>query len=122
MNVGEQIDRMVELRGVKEDLEAELRDVKKEIEEIEYLMIEEMDRLGLDSVKNDKATLTKKVEMYPSVVDLAALIKAAYEHNKPELLQRRVGKAAFEDFFDEFNEYPPGVDVYQKSKLNMRRR
>lgn len=120
--IGDMINRMVELQGQKGEVEAELKEIKEQIEQTQQEILEFMEGVGLDSVKNDKATLTRSVDMYPNVTDMEAFVKAAYETNMPGLLQKRVSKGAFEEYFEMYGEYPPGTDSYLKTKLNMRRR
>lgn len=122
MNLGELNDRLFELREKKDKLRSELSEVQAEIDKVEYQLIEKMEETGLDKISTDRGTASMKIEIYPSVADLNALVNWAYENNKPEIVQKRVSKKVFEEWFEQTGEFPEGIKTYERKKLNVRRK
>jgi hypothetical protein len=121
MNKGELSDKLFELRAQKDELNNQLSDINKEIDQVEYYLIQAMEEDGLDQLRSGKGLISKKVELYPQVEDLDGLVKWAYENGKPEILQRRVSKGVFDEIFQQSGEYPDGVKTYEKKTLNYRK-
>lgn len=121
MNLGSLINTLYDLRMRKEEFTKQLSELNQEIEALEFSIIKQMEDSGLDNVKATKGTAFRKVDLYPQVEDMAALVNWAAENGKPEILQRRVSSGVFKEIFDQTGEYPDGVKTYQKSVLNFRK-
>jgi len=122
MNMGEKIDQLFDLRARKKELQTKLKDLNKEIQSLEYEIIENMEDTGLDKVSTDSGTVSMKVELYPSVDDQEAFIEWCYENGRPDMIQKRVSSRAFREYFEETGEFPEGVKAYDRKKLNIRRK
>jgi hypothetical protein len=122
MKIGELVDQLFVKRSRKEELEEELKGVKAEIEKLEYDCIQAMKDEGVDKTSTGSGSVTLKVEQYPSVTDLEALVDWAHANGMAGILQRRVSKTVFDEYFEDTGEYPDGVDTYVKEKLNFRRK
>jgi hypothetical protein len=122
LNLGAKVDELYELRVKKDELNAQLTEINKQIDALEYQILQDMETAGVDSVKSNLATATMKVKLYPQVKDMEALVAWANENGKPEILQRRVSEGVFKDFYEETGAYPDGVDAFQKTTLNFRKR
>ena len=122
MKLGDIIDKIFELRQKKDDINAELKELNAEINDLEYQAICAMDDAGLDKTSTGSGSVSMKIEQYPNVTDLNSLVNWAFENGKPEILQRRVSKGVFKEYFEETGEYPDGIDTFEKKTLNYRRR
>lgn len=96
--------------------------LQKEYDEEEYLVCEIMAEQGIRSLGIDKCSATFKVEKYPRVEDIESFVTWCAENNLGNMLQKRVSKAVFDEYFNDTGEYPTGIDVYDKSSLLIRKR
>lgn len=115
-------DALFEGREKIRQLEALKTEEQKRFDEIEYLMITKMEEAGLSSAGISRCTFSLKVEPYPQVKDMALFVKWAADNDKPEMIQKRVSSAVFREYFEQTNEFPDGVDTYEKKTLGMRKR
>lgn len=122
MSIEELGTRLFKAREAIRELEAHKSDVQKMYDDMEYVMIQKMQELGLSNAGIPACTFSLKVEMYPQVKDIDAFVKWAADHDKAEMLQRRVSAAVFREYFEQTNEMPEGVDTYEKMTLGMRKR
>lgn len=119
--LGELTSQLFELKERKAALEAKKREVNKMIDDIEFMIIQKMDENGLDRLSVDEGTVSKKVELYPRVEDKDAFINWALNNGYAGMITAQVNRAVFKEYYEEYNEYPEGVDAFEKPKLNTRR-
>lgn len=119
--IGSLIDKLYELRIRKEELNSSLSELNKEIDSLEYDIIRKMEEAGVDKTSTGSATVTRKVELYPQVEDISALVEWAAANGRPEILQKRVSKSVFDEIFKEEGLYPDGVKTYNKESLLFRK-
>lgn len=122
MKLGDIIDRIFELRKEKDELAAQVSDINVEIEELQYRATTMMQEEGIEKTSTENGSVSLKVEQYPNVKDLDALVNWAYQNGKPDILQRRISKSVFDEVFEATGEYPDGTDAYPKVSLNYRRK
>lgn len=115
------IEHLYELKVRKSDKDAELKEINKEIDAIEFKLIEMMDEQGLDKVKSLHGTASLKVEMYPQIKDMESFVRWCADNGKADMLQKRVSKGSFDEFYKDTAEYPEGVDTYTKKSINFRK-
>lgn len=121
MTMGEMLEKLFELREQKSELERQKKEVNKEIEHLEFKLIEAMDENGLDKMSVESGTASKKLGLYPSVSDKDAFLDWAIKSDNKHMIIAQVNRAAFKAYFEEHNEYPEGTDAYEKPKLSFRR-
>jgi hypothetical protein len=121
MTMGEMLEKLFELREQKSELERQKTEVNKEIEYLEFKLIEAMDENGLDKLSVESGTASKKLALYPSVSDKDAFLDWAIKSDNKHMITAQVNRAAFKAYFEEHNEYPEGTDAYEKPKLSFRR-
>jgi hypothetical protein len=119
---GELIQEYSDLKKAKEALEEQVKDINNQMTAIEFKLIPAMEEQDIDKLSTNVGTVTLKVEMYPQVDDMTALIKWAYENDRPDILQKRVGSKAFKEYFEEENEYPDGISTYEKKGISFRKK
>ncbi len=122
MKLGDIIDNIFALRNEKDELQSRISDINGQIDELQYKAVTMMQEEGLDKTSTSIGSVSLKIEQYPNVKDIGALVDWAYTNGKPEILQRRVSKTVFDEYFQETGEYPDGIDTYEKATLNYRRK
>jgi hypothetical protein len=120
LTLGQLTDKMFELRQNKAAYENIVKDIVKQIDEVEYYIIQRMEEINIDKMATDKGTISKKVELYPKITDKQAFFEWLKANDKPEMAVLNVNKASFTEYFESMAEYPGGVDAFMKSKLNIR--
>ena len=121
-NVGEMVDLLFTLKSELKEVQELESALSSAVEYLQNKIIEVMDELSIDKVsRKGVGTVSSKVELYPNVVDMDALVKYMYENNYSGLLQKRISAPLFREILEETGEYPDGVDAYPKAKLNITR-
>lgn len=121
MAIGDKLDKMFELREQKDKLNEELNEVNRKISTLEFSIIQDMEVHELDSIKSGGGSATMKIEMYPNIENYDEFFEFLMETGNKDMIEKRVGKAAFRAYFEENNAYPKGLSSYDKVTLNYRR-
>lgn len=120
-NLGDKIDRLYDINAEIDELKSRLSDLNKDKDALEYQILQDMENIGVDKVRGSKGTASMKVDLYPQVKDMEALVNWASETGNTAILQKRVSSGVFKEYFEQNGEYPPGIEAYNKSTLNFRR-
>ena len=121
MSLGEKTSLLFDLRNQKAELEAKVKDITREIEELNWEIIQGMENAGLDKMTVAEGTVSRTVKLYPSIQDKDTFINWCVEQGLPGMMVVRANEAVFREFFDQHNEYPEGLDAFEKATLNVRR-
>lgn len=121
MTLGEKLRRIYELRDEKDELSEQVKEINKQIDELEWQVLQGMEENALDRMDCDRGSATRNVKLYPKIADKDEFLAYVFESGKTEMLVANVNQAAFRDHFETFNTYPDGVDAYEKATLNYRR-
>ena len=89
-----------ELREIKRDLEAELSDIKSQLDDNEFEMIEMLDELGVNKFSVGKMSFSISETLVGNVQDWDRVHEVIREHNAFPLLQRRLSNAAYKELLD----------------------
>lgn len=122
LSLGEKTELLFELREEKDSLNEELKEVRKQIDELQYNIIEEMEDQGLEKHSTHRGTISLSVKLYPNVIDKQEFINWCVDNGHYGMIVARANEASFREFFEENFEYPQGTDAYEKPTLNVRRR
>ena len=133
--LGDNIDRLYEIKGKKVELTKQLRELESEEVSLEQAVLEQLEDIGLSSAKSDTASATISSSIHPQVDDWDAV----YNHIAGEilrikdeqefqqmlsgifcLLERRVSATIFRDAL-QIGEKIPGINPYTKTKLSLRK-
>jgi len=120
--LGEKVDRLFQLRAEKAELEQQVKELTAEIEQLQYEILRGMEETGVDKLSTASGTVSRKVELHPQIVDWDVFVDWVYSTGNLSMIQRRVNSGAFRSFVEETNEYPEGLDAYQKPILNVRKK
>jgi hypothetical protein len=112
-------DRRSEL---KKAFEAEDNALKAKQELLENTMMGGLDTMGVESIRTEHGTVYKSETMIPSAADWAAVYAYIREHDAFEMLEKRLTRKAVKEFMEAHDGgLPPGVQVFRKYEVNVRR-
>lgn len=120
-SLGKLVEQMFALREEKEALKQREREINILLDELSMKAIRMMEMQGIDSLRVPSGTVTRSVALYPSVVDKQAFINFCVENNRTDLMVVSANRGTFKEYFEQYNEYPDGLDAYEKATLNFRR-
>lgn len=122
LSIGSLIDSYVARKNACEDLSAQLKAMEAEKDAIEYKILTAMEDAGIDRTGNSKATVTRKVDLYGKITDMAAFMGWCVANGRPDMVQKRISDPAFREVYTQQGEYPPGTDGFMKAKITITRR
>lgn len=118
-SLGVQIDSLYQLRERLREIQALEKTQLEIISSAEVVLMETMEREGVDKSTGKLATVSISDIVTANIVDWDAfgafVIKKKYLH----LLQRRVNDPAMRELFEKGN--VPGAEPFTKRKLNLRK-
>lgn len=121
MNLGNLADKLFELYDKKSELDQQRKELQEEIDQLERELIAEMDAEDLPKISSKLGSFTRKTELYPQVQDMDAFVQFAVENGYTSMLQKRINRGPFQEYFEETGMYPDGVDAFIKDTLIRRR-
>jgi hypothetical protein len=112
-------DARTALRKQYDEADAEL---KKAQEKLESVMLDHLNKHGMDSVRTEAGTFYRQEEITPSAADWNALYEWIKDNDAWDALERRIKKT----FIREYQEMhsgglPPGVSVFREHIVRVRR-
>jgi len=121
LTVGEKVELLFELREKKEELTKELTEFNKKIDALSFEVLQDMEDSGLNRIAVGAGSVTRSVKLYPKIENFEAFMRWCVENERFDMLQKRANGAPFREFYETNNEYPDGLDAYEKATLNVRR-
>lgn len=116
---GPTVDKLVGLRNKKRDLEASVKSLEGQIEELQSQLLEEMESAGVDKFSGKLGTVSISTNVVANVEDWDALYPYIAKNKLWHLLQRRVSDPAYRELLDAGKKVP-GVQPFSKKRLNLR--
>lgn len=117
----ELLNRLNELKQEKSRLNAELKDINKELEEVEAKVLDSLDTMGVTQIKDSTLSVSVRETIVPTVTDWDAFYKYILDNKAMFMLDRRPAAAAFREFLELYGAPPPGVEPYTKRALSVRK-
>ena len=90
-------------------------------EKIEGILLKRFQDDGLESVRTASGTAYKTVRTSASVADPDAFFQFVLTNELYDLLEKRCSKTVVEQYKDEHQELPPGINYSECVALNVRR-
>ena len=117
----------VKMRDARSKLSAEFRkkdeEIKAQMERLELFMLEQMENSGVESFKTLEGTAYRTSTMVPTGSDWDAFFKWVKETNGFDFFFKRIKADAVKDYMDQNGgKAPPGVSVYSKFGVTVRRK
>ncbi len=126
-DVAAKVQQYIEIRN---DLDAkrkayqeEERELKSQLEDIQFEILNISDELGVDSLKTEFGTAYRSVKSSYRILDWEAYLEWAEKNGALHTLQKRVTKSAVDEIVNEDLEgdLPPGLDLYTEVTINIRK-
>jgi len=92
------------------------------LEFVKALTIEALEEEGTDTARDAETVVTRTERKLPQVVDWEDYYKFIRRNNAFELLHRRPSSQAYNIFMETRKKQIPGVKIYTKVGLNIRKR
>ena len=116
---GAAVDQLIKLREKKRDLEASVKSLEGQIEDIQSQLLEQMEASGTDKLSGKLGTASISTSVVANVEDWDALYPYIAKNKLWHLLQRRVSDPAYRELLDAGKKVP-GVQPFNKKRLNLR--
>ena len=102
------------------DTQVEL--LKAQQDEIKYAMKEQMQALGVTSVRTDQGTVVLSVKTRYSTADWDSFKKIVLEHDALDLFEKRIAQLNMKQFLDENpGVVPPGLNSNSEYDVSVRK-
>jgi hypothetical protein len=117
------VDRLLDIRGQITALNKEVEVLKADRDETEGKLIEMMDALGTDQVRNDHATASITERIVPQVEDWDRFSTFIFRNKALYMLERRPAATAYREMLEQRKGRAiPGVTSYTKRTIGLRSR
>ena len=113
--------RLMEIRAERKLLADQDKELSAEFEELSNEVLQAMEEMGADATRTAHASLSKSVQVLPSVTDWDAFHQYIKENDAFYLLQKRVSSTAWREQLELDGEIA-GTESFEKVKLNLRAR
>jgi len=121
--IGTLIDQLQEKRNEKRVLDKQVKDLADEIVDLRIRIRETMDVLGLETASGKTLSVSTKDTNIGQIEDIDSFYDFIRENDALYFLERRVSQAAFQEFVEHHEgELPPGLTVFVKQDLNLRKK
>lgn len=126
MQINELVDRYIQLRDKKAQLEQAHKDklapINAMLDKIEGVLLHQFDQLGVDSMKTEAGTAYTTTKTSATVADRDAFLQTFVVPNEAwEFLTNHVNKSAIEAYKASNDELPPGINWSEVRTVNIRR-
>lgn len=121
------VSAYIKMRDARHALKAEYEKKDKELkdnqEQLEAFMLGQMNTSGVTSLRTPHGTAYRTETMVPTGSDWTAFYAWVKQTNGFDFLFRRIKADAVKDYMDQHDgEVPPGVAVYSKLGVTIRRK
>jgi hypothetical protein len=107
---------------LRQDYEAQDATLKAAQEKLESVMLDHLNKHGMDSVRTEAATFYRQEKITPSAADWNSLYNWIKEHDAWDVLERRIKSTFIKEFMDGHQgSLPPGVSVFREYVVKVRR-
>lgn len=119
-SLGTQIDALFKLRERLREIQQTEKDQQELIAAAEVVLMETMEREGVEKSTGKLATVSISKVTTGNVVDWDVFWAFVFKNKYSHLLQRRVSDPAIRELFETKGKVP-GVEPFTKQKINLRK-
>ena len=119
MNINELIKERAVVKDAIADLNAQLKEINRTKEELDYQLLTKLDEQGLSRTANGDASVSINQDTVPEVVDWDAFYAYVKATDDFSLLQRRVSSTAYKEL-RKLGEEVPGLQPREIRRINFR--
>lgn len=125
IGMDELVKKFIQLRDKKSQLKAEYEATVAPLTElqdkIEALLLQRFQEMGVESIRTPEGTAYTTVHTSATVADWDAFLAFVKSHDSFEMIERRVSKAAVEQYKAAHSDLPPGLNWAETRSVNFRR-
>jgi|TARA_E500000318_G_scaffold111582_1_gene130680 hypothetical protein len=118
-NMNDLLDKLYEVRTELKELTLKESELKKVKNELEAMIIANLEKQGVDQIGNDKATVSIKKEIVPTVNNWDEFQAYIVQTGRFELMQKRASATSYREL-QQMGENVPGVEPTELTKVNFR--
>lgn len=118
--LGEQIDRLLEIRSIRLGKDKEVKKLKTTETEITESIMASLQKLGMTSGKGKVATFSYSPHTVPKLIDFNTLKAYIMKTGNLQLFEKRISAPAYRELF-ELEGSVPGIEPYTFDKPNLTR-
>lgn len=120
--LGDLIDAAFNLREKKRELEAQVKGVNEELSDLELLILQQLEDVGVTTARAAAASATITEQVLPQVTDFEETLEWIGEDfdERKHMLFRRISSGPFKEMLDA-GEHVPGVETYVRRKVSIRK-
>lgn len=116
----EMIDHLFMLREQKRGLEAQVKEVNAEMNELQQELLSRFNEVGTDYARGEFASASITETIVPQIDDWGKVAEWVMENDALYLLHRRVSSGPWKELRDAGTEVP-GIEPYTKVAISLRR-
>lgn len=125
-DIAKMVKAYIKIRDVraalKREFEAQDNDLKAKMEKLDGAFLKVLEDTKVDSMKTEFGTIYRSEDVIPQAEDWAKVYAYIRENDAFEALEKRLTKKYVKEYMDEHDgELPPGVRVFRKFVVNVRR-
>lgn len=124
MAIKELVEEYVALRDKKSEVAAKAKEVaariERKLEELQRLILEEMED-GVESIRTEAGTVYKATRRSTTVAGWDNFLPWVQQTDNWHMLTKAANKTAVLEYLDEYEELPPGINLYSELTLNVNR-
>jgi hypothetical protein len=124
-NVGAIVEKYLALRDRKAELkaayDASVKDIEAAMERVENYLLRIMQEQGLESVRTPFGTPYISRRTSATVADWESFLDFVKANDEWSMLKRDVSKAVVEQYRNEHNDLPPGLNWREERVVNIKR-
>lgn len=118
-------EKYIALRNKKAEMDAEhkkkMEAINNAMERCEAYLLNTLNGLGLDSVRTPAGTVFTKVATSATVADWPMLLEFVKRNDLWAILKKDVAKSVVQEYREEHNDLPPGINWSETRVLNIRK-
>lgn len=123
--IGDVTAKYIALRDKKAELDAahkqKVEAIDTAMKRCEAYLLNTLNGMGLDSVKTPAGTVFTKVATSATVADWPMLLEFVKANDLWPMLKKDVAKSVVQEYREEHNDLPPGINWSETRVLNIRR-
>lgn len=124
-NITHLVSRYIAARDLKAKLVAahkkKLEPLEAAMDKTEAAILDFFNTHGMDSAKCDAGTAYRSMKSSATVVDMDAFLGFVQQKEAWHFLEKRVSKAAVDEYVADTSDLPPGVSYTRFAAVNVRR-
>lgn len=121
MDINILTEKYIQLRDKQAEYKAKIAKLEEAKEKVEAFMLQFLQDNNTESVKTATGTVYKSVFTSATVADWPTALEFIKANECWDMLERRVSKTAVTAYIEEHADTPPGVNVFRKLNINIRR-